>query len=118
MGKKIHRSKTEITPEGFALSDGMIFAYAHKQAPDGRDCHIYLRRDLNAGIDTIISDMGDGMFSFVRDGAQDFPMSIYKESGYGICSESDFNDVFIEAVRYIIRTKPQRKKNKNDNTAK
>ena len=92
------------------IVDGMIFAYAQRQTPDGRDCQIYLRRDLKNSIDIIISDLGGGMFSFVRDTAEGFPISNYKDAGYKTCTESDFNDILIEAIRYFTTIKPQRKR--------
>lgn len=110
MRKKTQISKSEITPEGFVVTDGMVFAYVLKVTPDGRDCHIYLRRDFANQIDIIISDYGDGFFTFARDGTEGFPLSMYKELGYKTCSESDFNDMYIEAVRYINHKKPQRKR--------
>lgn len=92
------------------IVDGMIFACAQRQAPDGRDCHIYIRRDIKNRIDIMITDMGGGMFSFVRDTTEGFPISNYKDAGYKTCSESDFNDVFIEAIKYFTSINPKRKR--------
>lgn len=103
------------TPEGYTVIDGMMFVHSRKTGVDGRSFDVYIRRCQETNTEVIVADYGSGCFSIGRESGAIVPVSSYKDFGYSDIDESEFNDIYIEAVEWIIKNKPTRKRKRNVN---
>lgn len=103
------------TPEGYTVIGGMMFVHSRKTGMDGRSFDVYIRRCQETNTEVIVADYGHGCFSIGRESGAIVPVSQYKDFGYLDIDESEFNDIYIEAVEWIIKNKPARKRKKNVN---